>query len=412
MKIICNILFIYLSFGSFKAQSVDNYINDLKFKHFTSKDGLSQRSITDILQDKKGYLWIGTRDGLNKFDGNNFIVYRYSSEDYKSLSNSWVTKIYEDELGNIWIGTKDGLNKFNESSNSFIRFEHPASEKNISSNEIFDLTQTKANFLWAIINGKIALINTKSNQLEKSVEHEKIASRLQNQRVRSFFVSDDDMLWINTVEGIEVYDPEKETFKHYNYPSSTPTVKNFSNLSTLFLDRDDNLWLGGYENGLAKYNKALDKFIDYKFKGSRYITSSVRSICQDHEGGNLWIGAYSGLYMLDLPNAISRHYINNENNPTGLSQNSIYKIVLDSRGDIWIGTWAGGLNYFNKNYDTFKHFLVGNNETMLNYKVVSSIVEDSQKNLWIAPKEEVLIITIRKQESLNISDTMLVNLTR
>ena len=109
-------LFYFLSPFAFAQENVN-----LKFKHFSSKEGLSQVSVITVFQDKKGYLWFGTRDGLNKYDGTKFVSYRHNSEDSTSLSHSWVTSIFEGAYGNLWIGTKDGLNKYNPKNNSFKR---------------------------------------------------------------------------------------------------------------------------------------------------------------------------------------------------------------------------------------------------------------------------------------------------
>ena len=119
-----------------------------------------------------------------------------------------------------------------------------------------------------------------------------------------------------------------------------------------------------------------------KSKKNKAIKDHVRSICEDYLG-NLWIGTYHGLYVLNQNKNSISHFIHDENNPNSLTQNSIYKIYQDIKGDIWIGTYAGGISYYDRSYDIFKHFHSGTNNTKLNYKVVSSIIEDKNDNLWI-----------------------------
>src|SRR5690606_8109700 len=123
------------------AQKLHNIPSDLKFQHFTSVNGLSQRSVADIVQDKKGYIWFGTRDGLNKFDGQKFIIYRHTLVDSNSLSNSNVHAIYEDSYGHLWVGTERGLNKYNPTTDNFIRYQLSDAPGVVSDNVVRGITQ-------------------------------------------------------------------------------------------------------------------------------------------------------------------------------------------------------------------------------------------------------------------------------
>ena len=116
---------------SLKGQESTAVPNALIFKHITPKEGLSQTSVITILQDYKGYLWFGTRDGLNKYDGSKFITFRHNSEDPLSLSHSWITCIFEDTDNNLWIGTKNGLNKYNPEKENFTRYKHKANAQSV-----------------------------------------------------------------------------------------------------------------------------------------------------------------------------------------------------------------------------------------------------------------------------------------
>ena len=120
MKNYKSIFFLFLIGIVLRAQGLEDKNYALKFQHFTSSKGLSQRSVMAILQDKKGYVWFGTRDGLNKFDGNKFVIYRHNSGDKNSISNNYIQTLYQDSKGRLWIGTQDGLNLFNPEQNNFI----------------------------------------------------------------------------------------------------------------------------------------------------------------------------------------------------------------------------------------------------------------------------------------------------
>ncbi|GGK48066.1 MULTISPECIES: hybrid sensor histidine kinase/response regulator transcription factor [Flavobacteriaceae] len=375
------LLFIIQPFTLINGQEIEGVPNNLKFKHFSSKEGLSQSSVVTILQDKKGYLWFGTRDGLNKYDGTKFVTYRHNSADSTSLSHSWITAIFEDTYGNLWIGTKDGLNKYNAKNNNFKQFKHSKSEESISDNEIWDLTQLEDASLWIATNNGLDKLNITTNSFTHFKNSKNNVNSISDNRVRGLLKISDKKLIVITMESIDVLDLETFNIKHLLYPKNVTKESHLNNAPTLFTDSKGEIWLG-YSNGLAIYSNKNNQFTDYKIKDKNVITSAVRTICEGFDG-ELWIGTYTGLYILNTKNNKLRHFQHNDNDPKSLSQNSIYKIVKDSRGDIWIGTWAGGINFYDKSYDNFKLLSAGVNNRMLNYKVISSIVDYGDNELWI-----------------------------
>lgn len=374
------ILFIQCSWLALSAQGKFEMSDKMKFRNISNKDGLSQRSVIAILQDRKGYMWFGTRDGLNKFDGTNMINYRHDSEDSHSLSHSYVTSIFEDNTANLWVGTNDGLNRYDVVHDQFIRYKFTPKANSISNNNIFDMAQLEDDVLWVATNDGINLIDIKTNKIKVLKHIKNDPNSLSGNNLRNL-MSFKNRMWICTVASIDVYNPENNTFRHYQYPRGVESGRPENGSAALAYDRDGNVWLG-YENGLAKYDKTSDSFIDFNLKTDKAITSPVRSIREDYSG-NLWVGTYAGLYLLNVENKTLQHIVHDENNPRSLSQNSIYKIIMDSRGDTWIGTWVGGINYFDKDADTFKQFSAGDNDKMMNHPVASSIVEDQNGNYWI-----------------------------
>ncbi len=352
--------------------------NKLNFKHLSVAEGLSQRSVTTILQDKKGYLWFGTRDGLNKYDGTNFVTYSYNSEDPNSLSHSWVTSLFEDALGNLWVGTRNGLNKYIPKTNSFKHVYFSS----FDDNQITAICQVSDSMLWVATTKTIKTIEiatiletfTKNN-------YDVLNFDFDDTRVNYFLKASNGDLWIATSKNIYALNFQKKTTNRFSYPTQNDLTINSEKTPCFYEDKDHTIWLG-YTKGLAVFNKKTKEFSDFSLENGTTINSVIRSVCQD-SSGTLWIGAYTGLYLLDLKNQTLDHITHYDSNSKSLSQNSIYKIIRDTRGDIWIGTWAGGVNYFNKNYNSFKQFFVGEHKSMLNYKVVSAIVEDASENFWI-----------------------------
>ncbi|WP_323026745.1 two-component regulator propeller domain-containing protein [Gelidibacter japonicus] len=363
------------------GQTVLNDNQKLKFKHYSLTEGLSQSSVLCIFQDSKGFMWFGTRDGLNKFDGQNFTTYRHNSQDSTSISNSYIKSLIEDNQGNLWVGTMNGLNKYVANGNKFERFKQSDGKNSISNNEIWDMVSTKDGDLWLGTNFGLERFDPKTHKASHFEPKDK--NRNSNSQIRSLLVTSDGNLWICNTKNIEVYDPQSKTYNEYNYPLGETKEVN-KNYAPIIYEDDQNNLLLGYKNGLFLFDPEGSTFKPYQLKSTTNptIQDEVRSISQDYLN-NLWIGTYNGLYLIHKKGDQVYHYVHDENDLTSLSQNSIYSIYEDVRGDFWIGTYAGGVNYYDRSYDVFKSFSAGANDLKLNYMVVSSIIEDPNQNLII-----------------------------
>ena len=364
------------------GQEIIPNLNDLSFKHISSKDGLSQRSITDILQDDKGYLWFGTRDGLNKYDGDKITVYRHNSEDTTSLNHSWIKYLFQDTKNNIWIGTREGLSRYHPQSDAFVQYKTNKGSKKILDSEVWSITQLNDSILCVASDNGLSFLNIKEKTFDE-VNTEIVTKERTffNSKIRHILTTKNGDLWICTVDNIGVYNTQTSKITIIDYPKNAIKESYLNNPPVIFEDSQSNVWLG-YDKGLAIFNKDLHFFKDYGFNDKSLINSAVRTICED-TFGNLWVGTYDGLFVLNSISQKLFHIKHNKTNPKSLSQNSIYDIIRDSKGDMWIGTWAGGVNYFDRSYAVFDNIISGDGENMLNYNIVSAIVEDKAQNLWI-----------------------------
>ncbi|WP_303315299.1 two-component regulator propeller domain-containing protein [Flavivirga abyssicola] len=380
---ISNTIFILFMLCFALAQGQENmgFSNNIKFKNYTTKDGLSQRSVTSIIQDNQGFMWFGTRYGLNKFDGHIFKHYNYSSDNINSLSHNWITEIEKDLYGAIWVGTKKGLNKYIPENDEFLRVKTSNASKQYYNHEIWDIKVQDSTFLWIATNQGLDKFNILTNTVLTFNHNKNNPNSISSNKIRNILMSSTKDLWISTSETIDLYNVKSNQFKHYKYPNSASPTITKNNTTTLYEDVHGRIWLG-YNNGLAFFNTKTDTFETFVLKSGVTITSSVRVICEDNEG-NLWVGTYDGLTKLDLNNNAIYKYENDIIDPKSLSQNSVYDITEDSRGDLWIGTWAGGISYYDKSSNDFVTFSEGYTKKNLNYKVVSSFVEDKNDNLWI-----------------------------
>lgn len=384
------------------SQENNKLYNTIKFKHFSTSEGLSQSSVISILQDDDGFLWFGTRYGLNKYDGNAFKSYTYNSNNPKSLSHNRIISLAKDFSGNVWVGTGSGLNKYNAEEDNFIRLKTGAENNSFYDKSIRDIKVQDSVYLWLATNKGLDRLNIKTNKITSYVDNFSNTNSISSNKIFSLLIDTKNNLWICGSEKIDVYNLETNTFSHYNYPFNLSPNKTKNNTTKLLQDKNGDIWLG-YDKGLAIFNKTSNSFQDFVLDKALHkpvINEEVRDILEDTKG-NLWVGSYVGLFYIDIKNKSVQKYEHSELYINSLSQNSVYKIIEDSRGDLWIGTWAGGINYLDKSANKFTNLKVGPDKKNLNYKVVSSIVETNDGNLWIGTEGGGINFYNRNQRQFN-----------
>ena len=314
--------------------------NNIRFEHLSLEDGLSQASVYCIMQDSQGFMWFGTQDGLNKYDGYKFIVYRHNPDDRTSLGANFVYSILEDTGGILWIGTRGGgLNRFDKKKETFTRFKHQADNPHSLSH----------NFVMAI------------------------------------FEDSDGTLWIGTAEGLNRFDRKQETFTCFKHQADNPHSLSYNSVSWIFEDSDGILWIGTRGGGLNQFDRKQETFTRFLHQADNLHSLShneVRSIFEDSDG-ILWIGTDGGLNRFDRKQETFTRFLHQADNPHSLSHNEVRSIFEDSAGTLWIGT-GGGLNRFDRKQKTFTRFLhQADNPYSLSHNFVMSIFEDPGGNLWI-----------------------------
>lgn len=374
----CTFLFVFfLTLSGIYAQN-----EDLVFRKYATKDGLSQRSVTAIVQDNKGYMWFGTRYGLNRFDGHTFVNYYYSATDNQSLSDSWVTSLLMDKSGILWVGTKNGLNRYDPKEDNFKRIQTDSAKDEFLRGEIQGIVEdTTGEGIWLATNMGLWHYTIKTKALRKYRQSHQNNKSISSNVTRSLIPAKDHNLWVCTNLTVDRFDIEKQEFRHFEYPDGRSPQHTKNGNVVIFEDKEGNVWLG-YDAGLAFFDSVTNTFVPYRDADEKKpIKTNVRSIHEDNDG-TLWIGTYEGLYTLNREGDV-QNYTHNVQNPNSISQNSIYDIISDDRGDLWIGTWAGGVNYVNRKDKEFLTYSVGTEKDNLNYQVVSAAVTDDSGNLWI-----------------------------
>ncbi|MEM7381558.1 MAG: two-component regulator propeller domain-containing protein [Bacteroidota bacterium] len=413
-------LFLLFSLGTFCLSLGQDAPR--RFRHLTMDDGLSQSSVTCILKDSKGFMWFGTEDGLNRYDGNRIVVYRHQPNDSTSLSSSYITALAETDDGNLWVGTNDGLNRFETHKNQFRRFQHhPSNTNSLSHNRVNKLFVTsrgglmigtmdgldyydaengfhryntdkiqkpfrvwsfaeEKNILWVLSREELLKIPLKSGRLQEVVERTALKSLFE-----SPIILDSLGLWIGTDKGLFRYTKSSgklDKVSICNYASDKP-----SHLSVMSMIRgpENTLWIGTKSNGLFQLHTpsgyCTNAVVDASFKSS-LNSNAIRSLFLD-EDQILWAGTFGGgVNKYDPGQPKFSHYKAVSGKPFGLSDNGIRGIMTDSKNRLWVGT-HGGLNLVNRHTGQSQVFKNDpNNNRSISSNTVRSLCEDHSGTIW------------------------------
>ena len=452
-------------------------------KHWNIKEGLSQGVVNSITQDDQSLMWFATEDGLNRFDGYSFNVFRYDPDNKSSIADNFIQSIFKDSEGTLWVSSRKGLLKFDPYHETFSIYQHDfKNKKNYAFNDVSFITEGSAGNLWiswygsgfasfnkekktfipytpetlpglssektvAILEDKFGLLWVGTQQggvnvfqvsqgsVVKKMNELSSSARLPLVNVRCFAEDKFGNVWIGTSQGLVVYKRQENKFFTFdNKKFSISTVNVFS----LFVDTNDNLWIGSqgeglYQLDLRQFNtRPLDDFIfvnvknlnDYDiskrtiqfiyedkdkniwvgtFGEGVYFISSVKEnfvriqkpiykntavsfvpyygMCYDHEG-NLWLGTDgNGIYKSDVYGNTIRHFTSETS--ASLTDNAIISALRDEKGRLWFGSYSQGLFQYNNTTDSFINYRYKNGKTKAGGNDVRVIFEDSKHNIWI-----------------------------
>ena len=396
------ILILVCIFSCLKiSTSYANIRESFNFKNITIEDGLSQSTVETIYQDSKGYIWIGTNDGLDRYNGYEFKHYKHDKYDKNSIANNYIVDIIEDKNGYIWVSTIGGLSRINPDKDEIKNYYSKEDSGNLSNSNLWQLLCTKDNRLIASTIDGLNVYDEDKDKFTRILYKE---GELPSQYIYSLEEDLYGHIWVGTDNGLVELDKDLNIVKSYQDAIGDSDVYN------VYDDSKGNIWVCTLDNGLFKINLDDKSVENYKNNNSKISipSNNVRDIISDSEG-KLWIATDKGLCTFDYEREEFITYNKKSYQSNSLIDDEIFCLLKDSSGLIWIGTYSG-ISRFNPN-SSFTHFKsdpYDNNSISGN--VIHGIYEDDDKTLWIGTNESgVNIINGESIKHLNKENSNLVS---
>ncbi|MCP4357278.1 MAG: hypothetical protein GY796_04585 [Chloroflexi bacterium] len=373
------------------TSKLDTDNDQIRFEHLSLEDGLSHSTVLSIYQDSKGYLWFGTLDGLNKYDGHNFTIYENDPDNPYSLSDNIVQVIFEDWAGNMWFGTVDGgLNRFDRRTERFVSYKHdPADPDSLGSNEVTAVLEDQTGALWvAAFRGGLNKFVPETEQFIRYQHEPDNPGSLSSNQIWAVHADSQGMLWVGTVGGgLNRFNPQTGQVMRYYFNPDDPDSLSHNIVAAIHEDRFGDLWIGTYGGGLNRFDRETGRFShfqhDYRYTsgigGNRIIS------IQEDRAGALWLSIVGkGVDRYDPVDGRFTHFEPDPNDPNDLSGDLILTIFSDQSGVVWLGTSGDGVNKYDSDKRHFIRYQPDpNNKNSLQGSSVSAIIEDSLGILWV-----------------------------
>ena len=368
---ICNIkpivflvMIISLAAGKLVAQPYS-------FVHYQVENGLSNNAVLCSLQDTKGFMWFGTKDGLNRFDGYTFKVFRNDAGNPASIGNNIIYCLYQDKAGVLWVGTDAGIYQYDTMTERFVFF------KPGNNDEIRDIKEDDFGNLWFITGVTLHKYNLKNGK-STIYDHNGLNA------VSLALVNNN--IWVSTTARlIERYNEVNDNFTAYDvFAHSDPATAYW--IQKIAYAGSGNLLVGTSNQGIKLFNTITNTYKDVIAYNTDKTELFVRDFIRKSEK-EYWAATESGIYTLNLSTGKTNLLHKQYNNPYSLSDNSIYTFCKDREGGIWAGTYFGGLNYYARQYSYFTKYFPKVGENSLTGNAVREICPDQKGNLWIGTED-------------------------
>lgn len=355
-------------------------VNSLKFSHLSVDQGLSHADVYAIMQDSKGFIWLGTKNGLNLYDGYTVQTYKQDVKDKSTLPGNDIRALAEDNEGYIWAGTYDsGLIRLNRHTKKGQVFTS-SNTKALTSNSIYAIHKDRKGNIWVgTFGGGLVKFDAKTQQATAFRNRYGNKQSISSDNILAIHEDRQGKLWLGTFGGgLCKFDPEKGVF-------SASSLKNDTDIYAITEDRKGHLWLGTYGKGLIRLHKetgAAEFFSSQSSKG--FSGDYIRAVKEDAMG-ILWIGTEKGggLKYFDPYQRQFHTYRHEPTNPSSLGSDNINALLLDKSGSLWIAAEGSGVDRFDTQNSAFRTYVSGFNAPQFTTGAVNALYEDSERVLWI-----------------------------
>lgn len=403
------------------------------FEAVDQGEGLSNRAVSSIVKDSKGFLWFGTQGGLNRYDGYSFKVYKKKPFDSNSLSHDLVQTLHMAADDVLWIGTYQGLNRFDLKNEKFTRYRHiPGDTSSLSNDVVVSILQDGKDRLWVGTLNGLNLFDSESGTFKHYYHDPEQPNSLSNNTVRSLHEDRKGRIWVGTYGGLNQYREESDDFVAYRHDKQDPSTIASDNVMSIAQNQAGELWLGTWGGGgLSKFDIQSGEAINFTLEDNRsyvlnvqderyvyvgtwggglisfdrrqgssvqykHSTHAAGSISHDivyslflDESGVLWVGTNGGgINKMKRPDNEFSYWENDPDDPASLSAGKVTAVAEDFKSQLWIGTYNGGLNRYDpQNGRMIRYRHDPETAGTLSNDIVTSIYEDSRQNLWVTTND-------------------------
>ena len=344
LKLKCSffIAFLFVTFSVFSQEHELNFIN------FGSREGLSSNIVTAIIKDSHGYMWFATDDGLNKFDGSKFTVYRHNADDSTSIASNDIIDLYEDKKGNFWIGTGSGLTKYNRKMDSFENF-YSGSNSGVTS-----ICSDKSGSIWLTSYGGVTVFNPDTRKVSTISPRNLTDKFLLTQSIVRVFCDSKDRIWLCTNKGLYLYSKINNSVKAYHHSDTDAASVADRFVRKIVEDVKGRLWFGT-DKGISLLRRDGLSFTNYQHNPSNTnsLSSNLVYALATDRSGMVWIGTEEGLNILNPETAEIIRVNRNPRNRYSLVGKAVKSIYIDKSDIYWVATFRGGVNKYDKNLPFF-----------------------------------------------------------
>lgn len=343
-----------------------------QFRHYQVENGLSNNAVISSLQDRKGFMWFGTKDGLNRFDGYSFRTFRSNPSDSGSLGNHFIYALYEAPDGSMWIGTEKGLYQYNATT------EHFRLVQGTADFQISEITSDSKGNLWFISGFTLFTYHRKN----KTLQHYPTDLYFEATAVCT---TPDGNVWAATSNGqLKKLKKDFKSFLSFDVYQHSATVTS-KWIEKIYSTHSNSIWIGT-QQGAKWFDVTNGTYKDITLRNESKTDLFVRNFLQTSDSV-MWMGTESGIFIYNLQSGQSINLRKRYNDRFSLSDNAVYTFCQDKEGGIWAGTYFGGINYHPQQYTPFQKWFPKTGENSLSGNVVREIQEDANGHLWIGTED-------------------------